>query len=176
MQPPVDLSPVARIVAGHAPFDEAEVIGALQDMQDQYGYLPRVAMDELARLTGVPVAKLYGVATFYAQFHLQPHGRHTIRVCRGTACHVRGAPKLLEAISRHLEIEDGGTTPDLKFSLETVACLGTCFLSPVMLVDDRYYGNLTSDQAVRIIESMAAQESGPEADLSGEKGAVSCAN
>ena len=151
----LDLAPVAKIVAAHTPFSEADIISSLQDVQDQYGYLPQSAMDELARLSGFPVAKFYGVATFYAQFHLKPHGKHTVRVCRGTACHVRGAPKILDTIVRHLGIADGETTPDMNFSLETVACLGTCFLSPVMLVDSRYYGNLTPEAAVKVLKIMA---------------------
>ncbi|MEI7899220.1 MAG: NADH-quinone oxidoreductase subunit NuoE [bacterium] len=152
----VDLAPVAGIVASHTPFCEADIISSLQDIQEHYGYLPQPAMDELARLSGLPVAKFYGVATFYAQFHLQPHGRHTVRVCRGTACHVRGAPKVMESVMRQLGVDDGETTPDMLFSLETVACLGTCFLSPVMLVDSTYFGKLTANKAVKILENIAA--------------------
>lgn len=151
--PAVDLSAVAGILGRHAPFEEGDTIGVLQDVQERYGYLPRAAMDEIARLTGVPVARLYGVATFYSQFHLEPHGRHTVRVCRGTACHVRGAPRVMEAVVEHLGIGDGQSTPDMKFSLETVACLGTCFLSPVMLIDSQYYGNLTPEKAVTILKT-----------------------
>src|ERR1035437_2489740 len=156
----IDLAPVAEIAASHTPFTEADIISSLQEVEERYGYLPQPAMDELARLSGQPVAKFYGVATFYAQFHLQPHGKHTVRVCRGTACHVRGAPKLLNAVVRRLGIEDGETTPDMLFSLETVACLGTCFLSPVMLVDSKYFGNLTPDQAVKVLENMGANPAG----------------
>lgn len=156
----LDLAPVRRLAAARERFSEGDVIGALQETQERYGYLPRPALDELARLTGVPVAKLYGVATFYAQFHLEPHGKHTVRVCRGTACHVRGAGKVLAAVSRHLGVEDGETTEDMLFSLETVACLGTCFLSPVMLIDNQYFGRLTADRAVRILESIAEGDAG----------------
>ena len=152
-----DLAPVAGIVATHTPFSEGDIIGALQDIQERYGYLAQPVVDELARFSGLPVAKFYGVATFYSQFHLKPHGKHTIRVCRGTACHVRGSPKIMDSVVRHLGIEDGGTTPDMQFSLETVACLGTCFLSPVMLVDSKYFGNLTPDQAVKVLESMGSK-------------------
>lgn len=149
----IDLSPVAAMVAARSPFGEGDVIDTLQAMQAHYGYLPRPALDELARLGGVPVAKLYGVATFYSQFHLQPRGRHVIRVCRGTACHVRGASGLLSTLCRHLGIEDGGTTPDGKFTLETVACLGTCALAPVMVVGTNYYGSLTPDRINVILDS-----------------------
>ncbi len=153
---------VAEIVAAHTPFTEGDIISALQDVQERYGYLPQPAVDELARLSGQPVARFYGVATFYAQFYLEPHGKHTIRVCRGTACHVRGAPNVMEAITRRLKIEDGGTTPDMLFSLETVACLGACFLSPVMLIGNQYFGKLTPDKAVRIIETIAGNNSRSE--------------
>lgn len=156
----MDLAPVATIVASHIPFAEADIISSLQDVEDRYGYLPQSAMDELARLSGLPVAKFYGVATFYAQFHLRPHGKHIVRVCRGTACHVRGAPKLLNSVVRHLGIEDGETTPDMLFSLETVACLGACFLSPVMLVNSKYFGKLTPDKAVKILDTMAGNRAG----------------
>jgi NADH-quinone oxidoreductase subunit E len=155
--PPLDLGPIAAIVAAHQPFTEGDIITALQETQERYGYLPQAAMDELARLSGQPVARLYGVATFYSQFYLQPHGKHTVRVCRGTACHVRGAPKVMAAVVKALGIEDGQTTPDMLFSLETVACLGTCFLSPTMLIDNQYYGKLTPDQAVKILERLAAE-------------------
>jgi len=150
----LDLTPVAEVIAMHSPFSEGDIIGALQDLQERYGYLPQPVMDELARLSGIPVARFYGVATFYAQFYLKPHGKHTIRVCRGTACHVREAPRVLESIAGHLGIADGENTADMEFSLETVACLGTCFLSPVMLVDNRYFGNLTPDKAVGILKTM----------------------
>jgi NADH-quinone oxidoreductase subunit E len=159
----LNLAAVAEIVSSYAPFTEGSIISALQDMQAHYGYLPREAMDEMARLSGVPVAKFYGVATFYAQFHFTPHGKHTVRVCRGTACHVRGAPKILDTVSKHLGIQDGETTPDMLFSLETVACLGTCFLSPVMLVDSKYYGNLAPEKAVKVLEVMAANHTGTSA-------------
>jgi NADH-quinone oxidoreductase subunit E len=154
---PIDLARVAEIVAAHSPFTEADVIGTLQEAQETYGYLPREVMDEIARLSGVPVARLYGVATFYAQFYLEPHGKYTVRLCRGTACHVRGAPKVYAAVSRHLGVEDGQTTDDMMFSLETVACLGTCFLSPTMLIGNQYFGRLTPDRAVKVLDALRAQ-------------------
>jgi len=156
----LDLAPVAGIVAARAPFAEGDVIGALQEMQEAYGYLPRETMDELARLSGVPVAKLYGVATFYAQFYLTPHGKHTVRLCRGTACHVRSAPGILAAVEERLGIEDGQTTGDMLFSLETVACLGACALSPVMVVDGKYYGKMTPRRAEGVLELLAREEQG----------------
>ena len=121
-------------------------------MQDKHGFLPREAMHEMAKTTGIPVAKIYGVATFYSQFYFKPRGKYTILMCRGTACHVKGAESVLSAISRYLKIQDGETTEDELFSIETVACLGTCFLSPVMLVGSQYYGKLSSEGAVAILK------------------------
>jgi len=140
---PVDLAAVAEIVAGHAAISEADIITILQEAQAAYGYLPSAVLDEMARLTGLPVAKLYGVATFYAQFYLEPHGKYTVRLCRGTACHVRGARQI------HAD--------DMLFSLETVACLGTCFLAPVMLIGNQYFGRLTPERAVRAVDAIRAQ-------------------
>jgi NADH-quinone oxidoreductase subunit E len=107
---------------------------------------------ELSRRTSIPASQIYGVATFYEQFYLEPHGRHTIRCCRGTACHVRGGHGLIEAISNELGVEDGHTTEDRRFTFETVACLGTCFLAPVIMVDDEYYGNVTTRMVKGIVE------------------------
>ncbi|MFH1752559.1 MAG: NADH-quinone oxidoreductase subunit NuoE [Candidatus Omnitrophota bacterium] len=156
-QAEIDLSMISKIVSRYAPFSQEEIIASLQEAQDHYGYLPKEVIDELAELTGIPVAKIYGVATFYSQFHLVPHGKYSIRLCRGTACHVKGAPDIFSAISEHLGIEDGQTTNDMLFSLESVACLGTCFLSPVMLIGDRYYGKLTPEGAVKILEDIAKE-------------------
>jgi len=95
----------------------------------------------------VPLSKIYGVVTFYAQFYLDPRGRHVIKSCQGTACHVRGAKGVLESLIRELKVKPGGTTADLNFSLETVACVGTCFLAPVIMIDKDYYGKLTPKRA-----------------------------
>jgi NADH-quinone oxidoreductase subunit E len=138
----VDLTPALEVLDEMSPVTAGDVIPLLQKLQDRYGYLPREAVLEVARRTGLPASRFYGVATFYAQFHLRPRGRHTIRCCRGTACHVRGSKELLDAIKRELDVEEGGTTKDLRFTLESVACLGTCFLAPVIMVDNDYYGRL----------------------------------
>ena len=114
---------------------EGTLITILQEAQELYGYLPEEAILHICRKTKVPVARVYGVITFYAQFYLERRGRHTVRACRGTACHVRGAKPILKVIEKTLRIQDGETTPDYSFSLETVACLGACFLAPVMMVD-----------------------------------------
>ncbi|MEE8359995.1 MAG: NADH-quinone oxidoreductase subunit NuoE [Candidatus Omnitrophota bacterium] len=154
----IDLTVISKIISRHRPFSQEEIITSLQEAQDHYGYLPKEVIDKLAELTMIPVAKIYGVATFYSQFHLVPHGKYSIKLCRGTACHVKSAPDILSAISEHLAIKDGETTDDMLFSLESVACLGTCFLSPVMLIGDQYYGKLTPQGAVKILEDIARED------------------
>jgi NADH:ubiquinone oxidoreductase subunit E len=130
----------------------AELIPLLQKIQKAYGYLPEPVLVELSRRVGLSVSRIYGVATFYEQFHLAPRGRHTVRCCRGTACHVLGGHSVANAIQQVLNIEPGQTTEDLQFTFETVACLGTCFLAPVMMVDHDYYGHLSTDKIGDIFE------------------------
>ncbi len=132
-----------------APWKEKHggVIPVLQETQRQVGYLSREAMEVVSEELGVPLAELYGVATFYAQFHLKPRGRHIIRVCRGTACHVRGSAKIMDRIMSMLSVKENGTTDDLRFTLEPVACLGCCGLAPVVMIDDDTHGRLTDDEA-----------------------------
>lgn len=156
-QEQIDLSMISEIISRHRPFSQEDIITSLQEAQDHYGYLPREVIDELARMTGIPIAKIYGVATFYTQFHFRPHGKYTVRLCRGTACHVKGAPKILSTVSRYLGIKDGETTNDMLFSLESVACLGTCFLSPAMLIENQYYGKLTPESTIKILENIARE-------------------
>ena len=134
----------------------SNLISLLQVVQRRIGYLPPAALQEISCRTKVPLSQIYGVVTFYAQFHTEPRGRHTIRCCRGTACHVKGARRVLDAVQQFLGIEEGETTPDMLFYLETVACLGACFLAPVMMVDDQYYGMLTPQKIGRILESYRA--------------------
>ncbi len=129
-----------------------DLIPLLQRIQNAYGYLPREVLMEVGQRTGIPVSRMYGVATFYEQFHLEPRGRHTVRVCRGTACHVRGAPDVLAAVEQALGIGEGESTEDLRYTLETVACLGTCFLAPVMMVDNDYHGKLNLSRIPKILD------------------------
>jgi len=114
---------------------------------------PPTALREVSRRTRIHLSRIYGVVSFYAQFYTEPRGRHTVRCCRGTACHVKGAGRVLDAIQRELGIEEGETTPDMLFYLETVACLGTCFLAPVMMIDNTYYGRLTPRQIQSILRT-----------------------
>jgi NADH:ubiquinone oxidoreductase subunit E len=119
------------------------VIPILQRAQDLYGYLPEEAMIEIAKKSRISISQLYGIATFYAQFNLEPRGRHIISICDGTACHVRGAPKLVTAVEEKLNLVAGGSDPDYKYTLEIVYCLGSCGLAPIALVNDQVYGNTT---------------------------------
>lgn len=151
MEKETDLSVLSQILKKHQGQDDA-LISILQEAQEAYRYLPREALAYISRETKIPMSRIYGVATFYAQFYLTPRGRHTIRVCRGTACHVRGGNPVLEAAEEYLGVKDGQTTADLKFSLETVACLGTCFLAPVMMVNQTYYARLTPPKVGPILQ------------------------
>lgn len=119
------------------------LIPVLQEAQNAYGYLPKEVIQFIAEKLAIPVSQIYGVVTFYSQFHLNPRGKNIVRVCQGTACHVRGAKAILKALEDNLQIKAGGTTPDLKFTLETVACIGACGLAPVMMVNDDTHGRLT---------------------------------
>jgi len=136
----------------------SNLIGILQDVQDHFGYLPPKALREISRRTRIPLSRVWGVVSFYAQFYTTPRGKHTVRCCRGTACHVKGAGRVLDAVQRELGVEEGETTPDMIFYLETVACLGTCFLAPVMMIDQQYFGGLTPQRVQSILRSFGAAE------------------
>ena len=129
------------------------VIPVLQKLQEHYGYLPRPAMERVARRLRIPISRLYGVATFYAQFKMTPRGRNIIRVCKGTACHIQGGSKIAERIEEILQIKVNETTPDMKFTLEEVACIGACALAPVMMINDEPHGRLTPDKIRKILAS-----------------------
>ncbi len=123
--------------------DPSVLIPLLQDIQEIYGYLPEEELVRVAKHTHLPLSRVYGVATFYNQFRLKPLGRHVIRVCRGTACHVKGSFDLLTTLENELGIKAGDTTRDRKFTLETVACIGACSIAPVITIDGEFYGGLT---------------------------------
>lgn len=143
---------VEEIVASF-PEKKGALIPALQAVQEEFGYLPRPAMEILAGGLQVPLSTIYGVATFYAQFHLQPRGKNIIRICLGTACHVRGGTKILEKLQDVLNLEVGGTTEDMEFTLESVACIGACGLAPVMMINSDTFGRLTTDKIPEIVEN-----------------------
>ncbi len=138
------------------PVGAGDLIPLLQQVQDAYGYLPTEVLEDVSRRTGIPTSRMYGVITFYALFHLEKRGRHTVRVCRGTACHVRGSKGVIQAAQNHLGLADGETGEDLAFSFETVACLGACALSPVVVVDGSYAGKVTPERVEDMLRSLEA--------------------
>ncbi|MFC1942334.1 NADH-quinone oxidoreductase subunit NuoE [Chloroflexota bacterium] len=131
--------------------DKQELIPILQETQEQFRYLPAEAMLEIGRFLRIPESTIYGVCTFYAQFKLTPLGRKIVKVCRGTACHVRGGGKILEETEKILGIKAGETTEDLEYTLETIACFGSCALAPVLVIDDTVYGRVTTNKVKSII-------------------------
>jgi len=156
----VDMAPAEQVLAEMGTVDSGHMIPLLQRLQDTYGYLPEAVLLEVSRRTGIPASQMFGVATFYAQFHMTPRGRHMVRVCQGTACHVRGGSEILRTVTKTLGIEDGETTDDLAFTLETVACLGTCALAPLMVVDGKYHGKLTPRKAESILKKLRKKGDG----------------
>lgn len=130
------------------------LISVLQKVQELYGFLPQDVLTHVAGELKIPPAKVFGVATFYTQFRFKPVGKYLILLCQGTACHVNSSQKIEQAINEELEIEDGETTKDGLFTLKNVACLGCCSLSPVMMINEDTYGNLTPDKTRKILKSL----------------------
>ena len=126
--------------------DKGQLVAILQEIQREYLYLKKEALEEVSQIMGLPMSQIYSVATFFKAFSLKPRGRHLINVCTGTACHVRGATRILEKMERDLEINRGETTQDLKFTLETVNCVGACALGPMVIVDGEYSGQMKTDK------------------------------
>lgn len=143
----LDMAPLDAILEEYAG-QKGAVIPILQHAQEAYGYLPKEVLTEISKRTGIPVSQLIGVATFYAQFRLNRRGKHLIRVCDGTACHVRGASKCIEAVEKSLQVPAGGTSEDYEYTMEIVYCLGSCGLAPVAVVDDKVLGRLTPNGLV----------------------------
>ena len=155
-QTPSDLSLIEHVLDTYAEVP-GSLIAILQEVQETYGYLPMDVLELVAERTGTPIATIMGVATFYAQFRLEPVGKYLIMLCQGTACHVNGSELISSAITDELGIEDGQTTPDGLFSLKHVACLGCCSLSPVMMINGTTYSSLTPDKAKKVLRSLAAE-------------------
>lgn len=137
-----------------------ELVPMLQRVQRALGFLPKQALLEISQLTGLSSARVYGTATFYAQFRFQPVGKYIIKVCRGTACHVKGSGRLLDTIEEYLQVPPGQMTPDGLFTIETVACFGSCALAPVMVINDSVYGNLNRSRALKLLEKIQVREKG----------------
>jgi len=137
---------------------KGNVIPLLQGAQELYGFIPRAAFERISAGTGLSLSDMFGVATFYAQFRLKPVGKHIIKVCHGTACHVQNAKEITESIEEALRVKDGETTDDRLFTLESVACLGCCSLAPVMMIGGQAYGKLTGNEAVKVIKNIRLAE------------------
>jgi NADH-quinone oxidoreductase E subunit len=135
--------------------DRSALVPALQAVQGRLGYLPKEAIRGVARHCRVPESTVFGVATFYEQFHLTRQGKHKIKVCEGTGCHIQGSVRLAETVRRKLGIQAGETTPDYKFTLERVACFGACALSPAIMIDGKISGRMTPAKVLKLIEELA---------------------
>jgi NADH-quinone oxidoreductase subunit E len=149
-----DLAGIVRRYGG----DPGMLIPMMQDVQAECGYLPQAELKELARRLAVPIARIYSVATFYSSFRLMPKGDHTIQLCMGTVCFLKGAGKISEALQKEFELVPGGTSPDGKFTFSPVNCVGACALAPVMVVDGQYHGGLEVDSAMELLHKIAAGE------------------
>ncbi|NLE74425.1 MAG: NADH-quinone oxidoreductase subunit NuoE [Actinobacteria bacterium] len=149
----LDLAPLQDVLEEYKQQPGA-IIPVLQKAQAIYGWLPPEVLDAVARGMHVPVSRVYGVATFYSQFYLERRGRHTFRQCDGTACHVRGAASIIEAVEKRLGIQAGETTPDYRVTFEVVYCLGSCGLAPVAMVDDQVVGHLVPSKALEILDNL----------------------
>jgi len=148
--------------------DRGMLIPMMQDVQAACGYLPQEKLKELSRNLGVPLAQIYSVATFYASFRLMPKGEHTIQLCMGTVCFLKGAGGISEALQEEFQLKPGATSPDGKFTFARVNCVGACALAPVMVVDGQYHGKLTAESAVDLLHKIAAGETPKGAAASDE--------
>jgi NADH-quinone oxidoreductase subunit E len=153
----VDLSLLDHLI-GKYKGKKGNMIPLLQGTQEMYGFIPRAAFEKIAEETGISLSDMFGVATFYAQFRLKPVGKHIIKVCHGTACHVQNAKEITEALEESLRIKDGETTEDRFYTLESVACLGCCSLAPVMMISNQAYGKLTGNEATKITKNIRLSE------------------
>lgn len=157
VQPDVDLTLLDPVISKYKG-KSGNMIPLLQHTQNIYGYLPRTAFIKISKETGLNLSDMYGVATFYAQFRLSPVGKNVIKVCHGTACHVQNANSITDALKEELMVDDGGTTEDGVFTLESVACLGCCSLAPVMMIGEDTFGKLTGKESVKVIQEIRKKE------------------
>jgi NADH:ubiquinone oxidoreductase subunit E len=157
----IEISEIMSLIKSH-PIEKKSLIPVLQDIQAKYNYLPGIALTTLSKTLNIPLIDIIGVATFYRSFSLQPRGEHLITVCMGTACHVRGGPKILQEFERKLNISAGKTTEDKRFTLETVACLGCCAIGPVVVVDGEYHAQTTIRNVSTILKKYRKKEKNDE--------------
>jgi len=146
-----------RILSGFTG-SKSEAIPILQQIQHAFGYLPKEALERVAKFIRIPYATLFGVATFYAQFKLTPTGKNVVRVCRGTACHVKGGSRILQEVERRLGIKPGENTPDMEYALETVACIGACALAPTMTINSDTHGEMTAKKVTELLPNEAEEK------------------
>ena len=149
----MDLTSVDKICTTHANHAE-QLIGILQDVQKAYNYLPRETLERVSEKLEIPLSRVYAVATFFKAFSLKPRGKNHICVCMGTACHVRGAPKVLSEVERELGVKAGETDKDLRYTVETVNCVGACALGPVAVVNGEYHGKLDTPKVAKMLEEL----------------------
>lgn len=149
----LDLAPLQEVLEEYETKPGA-VIPVLQKAQEIYGWLPEEVLRVVAEGMNVPLSKIYGVATFYSQFYLKRRGRHIVQQCDGTACHVRGAARIIDMVEKHLGIKAGETTPDYRVTYEVVYCLGSCGLAPVAMVDDKMVGQLVPEKMIEVLDSL----------------------
>jgi len=159
----METAQVDRIIDGYGA-DKTALLAILQDIQAQENWLPREALTQVCERVGVPLAHVYRLATFFQAFSLEPRGRHICTVCMGTACHVRGAPMLVDKLSRDLEVPPGGTSPDLEYTLESVNCVGACALGPLVIVDGDYHGNMTTAKLDKVLKVLGREPAGADAE------------
>ncbi|MBN2801951.1 MAG: NADH-quinone oxidoreductase subunit NuoE [Deltaproteobacteria bacterium] len=155
----MDLAKVDAIIEEHNS-DVTALLAIMQDVQEMENYLPREAVERIAVKLNIPISKIYSMATFYESFHLEPRGKHICKVCVGTACHVRGATRILEQIERDLEILSGETTADGQFTIEEVNCVGACALGPLVIIDKDYHGNMTPASMSKVLKKVTQSEEG----------------
>lgn len=139
--------------------EKDDLIPILQEVQQKLGHLPEEGLEQIAKFIDMPGSTVFGVATFYAQFKLVPVGRNIIKVCRGTGCHVCGAPRILDELESELGIKAGETTPNLAYTLETVACFGSCALAPVVVLNDKVYGRMTAEKVKKMVDEKSWSKS-----------------
>ena len=157
----IDWTVISSIIERHKG-EQWGLIPLLQEIQEAVGYIPPASIEPISEALRLFPAQVQGVVTFYAGFSLTPKGKHVIRVCRGTACHVKGGKSILRVLKMELGLDEGETSPDYRFTLETVACLGACFLAPTMMVNRTYYGRLSPPKVSSILAQFRKQERGSE--------------